>query len=66
MSTDKILELQTKPYNAVFWQNYNVIKESPLDKKIINDLEEGDSLEKQFKKNDFQNSEEKVTKRKKS
>jgi hypothetical protein len=38
-------------YNKIFWDNYNIIKESPLDKKIIEDLEKAGSLEKQFEKN---------------
>ncbi len=43
------LQYQDLPYNKKFWDNYNVIKESPLDKKIIEDLEREVSLEKQFK-----------------
>jgi len=62
MSATKILELQAKPYNRDFWQSYNVIRESPLDNRIIKDLEEGGSLEKQFSKNGSQKTEEKVTK----
>lgn len=38
-------------YNKKFWDNYNIIKESPLDRKIIEDLEKVGSLEKQFEKN---------------
>lgn len=38
-------------YNKKFWDNYNIIKESPLDKKIIDDLEKVGSLENQFEKN---------------
>lgn len=43
------LQYQDLPYNKEFWDNYNVIKETPLDKKIIEDLERKMSLEKQFK-----------------
>lgn len=43
------LQYQDQPYNKKFWDNYNVIKESPLDKKIIDDLEKEVPLEKQFK-----------------
>jgi hypothetical protein len=43
------LQYQDQPYNKKFWDNYNVIKESPLDKKIIDDLERELPLEKQFK-----------------
>ena len=45
------LQYQDLPYNKKFWENYNVIKESPLDKKIIEDLEKEGPLEKQFEKN---------------
>lgn len=34
-SKDVSLALQAKGYNAAFWENYNVIKENPLDKEII-------------------------------
>ena len=42
------LQYQDKEYNKEFWKNYNVIKESQLDKKIIKDLERDAPLEKQF------------------
>ena len=45
------LQYQDLPYNKKFWENYNVIKESPLDRKIIEDLEKEGPLEKQFEKN---------------
>ncbi len=45
------LQYQDLPYNKEFWENYNVIKESPLDRKIIEDLERHGPLEKQFKDN---------------
>ena len=45
------LQYQDQPYNKTFWENYNVIKESPLDKKIIADLELEGPLEQQFEKN---------------
>lgn len=45
------LQYQDLPYNQKFWMNYNVIKESPLDKKIIEDLERAGPLEVQFKNN---------------
>jgi hypothetical protein len=44
------LQFQNLPYNKLFWENYNVIKTSPLDKKIIEDLEKELPLEKQFEK----------------
>ncbi len=43
------LQFQDQSYNRTFWDNYNVIKESPLDRKIIEDLEKEAPLEKQFK-----------------
>ncbi|MBS1682999.1 MAG: carboxypeptidase-like regulatory domain-containing protein [Bacteroidetes bacterium] len=43
------LQYQDKNYNKKFWDNYNVIKQTPLDKKIIEDLEREEPLEKQFK-----------------
>ncbi len=45
------LQYQDQPYNKKFWDDYNVIKESPLDKKIVIDLELEGPLEKQFEKN---------------
>lgn len=54
-TTDKMrsygLQYQDLPYNKKFWENYNVIKESPLDRKIIEDLEKEGPLEKQFENN---------------
>lgn len=43
------LQYQDQQYNQKFWDNYNVIKESPLDRKIVEDLEKEAPLEKQFK-----------------
>ncbi len=45
------LHFQDHPYNKEFWDNYNLIKESPLDRKIIEDLEKNGPLDKQFKNN---------------
>ncbi len=45
------LQYQDQPYNKKFWEEYNVIKDSPLDQKIIEDLELIGPLEKQFEKN---------------
>lgn len=42
------LQYQDRPYNKKFWDNYNVIKDTPLDKKILVDLEKIAPLEKQF------------------
>jgi len=45
------LQYQDKPYDPEFWKSYNVIKDSPLEAAIIEDLEKRMPLEKQFKKN---------------
>ena len=51
-STEKMrnygLQYQDYPYNKVFWENYNVIKETPIDRKILEDLEKQAPSEKQF------------------
>ena len=45
------LQYQDQAYNKEFWDNYNVLKESQLDKTIISDLEREQSLERQFNDN---------------
>jgi hypothetical protein len=54
-STEKMrnygLQYQDQPYNKEFWDNYNVIKETPLDQKILSDLEKLAPLEAQFEDN---------------
>lgn len=45
------LKFQNVPFNEEFWDNYNVIKETPLDKLIQKDLEQETTLDQQFKKN---------------
>lgn len=51
-STEKMrnygLQFQDRPYNKEFWENYNVIKETPLDIKILQDLERQGPLKAQF------------------
>ena len=42
------LQYQDLPYNKAFWDNYNVIKETPLDKQIVADLEKYGNLNSQF------------------
>lgn len=42
------LQYQDQRYNKAFWDNYNVIKETPLDKEIVSDLERAGELEQQF------------------
>ncbi len=41
-------KLKEIDYNTVFWENYNVLADSPLNIKIKADLEKRQSLEKQF------------------
>jgi hypothetical protein len=51
-STEKMrnygLQFQDQPYNKTFWDNYNVIKETPIDRKILEDLEKEAPLQMQF------------------
>ena len=51
-STEKMrnygLQFQDRPYNKKFWDNYNVIKETPLDIEILRDLEKLAPLKEQF------------------
>lgn len=42
------LQYQDYPYNKKFWDNYNVLKETPLDARIREDLEKIAPLEHQF------------------
>ncbi len=42
------LQYQDRPYNRAFWENYNIIKDTPLDKKIVEDLERYAPLHRQF------------------
>jgi hypothetical protein len=65
MNAENVLELQTKPYNEAFWQSYNIIRESPLNKQIVKDLEEAGVLEEQFKKSSINKKEEKTINRSK-
>ncbi len=54
-STEKMknygLQFQDYPYNKAFWDDYNVIKDTPIDKKILEDLERLAPLDKQFENN---------------
>jgi len=43
------LQYQDEQYNEKFWDNYNIIKQTPLDKKIVEDLEREEPLDAQFK-----------------
>ena len=42
------LQYQDQPYDPAFWETYNVIKRTPIDDKIIEDLEREGNLEQQF------------------
>ena len=54
-STEKMrnygLQYQDYPYNKPFWDNYNVIKETPVDRKVVEDLEKVAPLDAQFENN---------------
>lgn len=41
---------KTRPYNSTYWKNYRLIKDFPITKKIVLDLEKEGNLEKQFEK----------------
>jgi len=45
------LQHQHGSYNKKFWSKYNVIKDTPLDQKIVQDLEKAGPLDKQFERN---------------
>ena len=42
------LQFQDRPYNKKFWDNYNVLKDTPLDQQILEDLEKAGPLQEQF------------------
>lgn len=42
------LQYQDRPYNREFWENYNIIKDTPLDRKVVEDLERIAPLNRQF------------------
>lgn len=50
MDSDLVLEFQTRPYNEEFWKSYNIIKETPLNREILRDLEENEDLDAQFRR----------------
>lgn len=50
MQMEQSLESIPFPYNPNFWNHYNMIQETPLDEQIKKDLEQDESLEKQFGK----------------
>ncbi len=45
------LQYQNMPYDKGFWEDYNVIKQTPLNQKIVEDLEQYGTLEHQFLNN---------------
>lgn len=51
-STEKMrnygLQFQDRPYNKKFWDNYNFIKETPLNQEVLRDLEKTGPLREQF------------------
>lgn len=45
------LQWQTGKYDSNFWKHYNLLKDTPLNRQIVEDLEKGIPLEEQFLKN---------------
>jgi hypothetical protein len=45
-ANESSLALQAEEYNEVFWKNYNVIKENPLDREVIKYFEQNGKLKK--------------------
>lgn len=43
------IQYQDMPYDKDFWRDYKVIKQTPLDQKIIEDLEQYGTFQHQFK-----------------
>ena len=48
MLSKKSLEQQIGSYNSSFWKNYNIVKENPLDRKLVKLIEQDVKIEKQF------------------
>ncbi|MEM9391569.1 MAG: hypothetical protein AAGA02_13915, partial [Bacteroidota bacterium] len=46
------LSSKSYDYDKEFWENFNIIQETPLESKLIADLEAKISLESQFSSND--------------
>jgi hypothetical protein len=42
--------LQSPPYHADFWSTYNILKLTPVNEKLIKDLEKEIALQEQFPK----------------
>jgi hypothetical protein len=49
------MTMQTGDYHPEFWKNYNTLKLTPLDEKLIKDLEKEISLEQQFQQQNKSN-----------
>ena len=50
MQMEQSLESIACPYDPNFWNHYNMIHETPLEEQIKKDLEQDESLEKQFRR----------------
>jgi hypothetical protein len=48
-NSGKSLYTNNHIYNEEFWDNYNILKETPIDKKLREDLEKKVSLDEQFR-----------------
>jgi hypothetical protein len=51
----KSLEKQIRPYDAAFWKNYNIIKDSEIHQKLAEDLEREVTLQEQFRRQSQKN-----------
>jgi hypothetical protein len=49
------LIIKDAPYHEDFWKNFNTLKLTPLDEKLIRDLEKDISLHEQFEKQSVTN-----------
>jgi hypothetical protein len=49
------LIIKDAPYHEDFWRNFNTLKLTPVDEKLIRDLEKDISLQEQFKKQNMTN-----------
>jgi hypothetical protein len=47
---NRALELQLTPYNDAFWEQYNAIRQTPLESEIMKDLLRNGALDDQFVK----------------
>ena len=51
MANNENTYLKNYPYNVDFWKKYNVLKENPVEKKFVKEMEWEKSMEIQFEEN---------------